>query len=77
MKKFIIRQTIDIEVHWYLEAEDAESALEQARDVFDASKVTDIYPVAWEKPWDAEEVDGDVRFATEEELKPWRDAGVL
>lgn len=77
MKKFIIRQTIEVEIHWLIDAEDKDSALEKAWDNFDSSKVTDIYPLSWDKPWDAEEVDGDVRLAKPEELEPWKAVGIL
>lgn len=77
MKKFIIRQTIDLDLQWVIEAEDVQDALEKAWGNFDSSKVIDIQPLDWDHPWDAEEMSGDVTYFTDEELKQWKDLGIL
>lgn len=77
MKKFIIRQTIDLDLQWVIEAEDVQDALEKAWGNFDSSKVIDIQPLDWDHPWDAEEMSGDVTYFTDEELQQWKDLGVL
>ncbi len=77
MKKFIIRQTIDLDLQWVIEAEDVQDALEKAWGNFDSSKVIDIQPLDWDHPWDAEEMSGDVTYFTDEELQQWKDLGIL
>ena len=42
MKQFIIRQTVDLDLQWLIEAESAEDALAKAWGNFDSSKVVDI-----------------------------------
>lgn len=77
MKKFIIRQTVDLDLQWVIEAEDVQDALEKAWGNFDSSKVIDIQPLDWDHPWDAEEMSGDVTYLTDEELQKWKDLGIL
>ncbi len=77
MKKFIIRQTIDLDLQWVIEAEDVQDALEKAWGNFDSTKVIDIQPLDWDHPWDAEEMSGDVTYFTDEELQQWKDLGIL
>lgn len=77
MPKFIIRQSVDIDLQWVVEAEDREDALEKAWGNFDASKVIDIQPLNWDHPWDAEEIEGDVQTFTDKELEPWKALGIL
>jgi hypothetical protein len=77
VKKFIIRQTIDLDLQWVIEAEDVQDALEKAWGNFDSSKVIDIQPLDWDHPWDAEEMSGDVTYFTDEELQQWKDLGIL
>ena len=78
MKKFIIRQTIDIDLQWLIEAESYGHALIKAWGNFDSSKVVDICPLDWDKPWDAEEVEGSTpRTLSAEELRKWQEVGIL
>ena len=77
MKKFIIRQTVEIDLQWAIEANSREEALEQAWGDFDDTKITDLVVLDWEKPWDAEEIDMPVSFVKESDLKPWREIGIL
>lgn len=78
MKKFIIRQTVDIDLQWLIEAESVEDALEKAWGNFNIAKVVDICPLDWDKPWDAEEVEGTApSFISAERLRKWQEVGVL
>lgn len=78
MKKYIIRQTIDLDLQWVIEANSKEEALENAWGNFDSAKVIDICALDWNKPWDAEEVEGsEPRPMTQSELKNWQALGIL
>lgn len=78
MKKFIIRQTVDIDLQWLIEAESYEDALHKAWGNFDSSKVVDICPLDWDKPWDAEEVEGEApSFISADHLRRWQEVGIL
>lgn len=78
MKKFIIRQTVELDLQWLVEAESVEDAREKAWGNFDSAKVVDICPLDWDKPWDAEEVEGKApSFFSAETLRKWQEVGVL
>jgi len=78
MKQFIIRQTVDIDLQWLLEAESVQDALEKAWGNFDITKVVDICPLDWDKPWDAEEVEGSTpKTLSAEQLEKWQSVGVF
>jgi hypothetical protein len=78
MKQFIVRQTVDLDLQWLIEAESVQDALEKAWGNFDISKVVDICPLDWDKPWDAEEVQGEApSFLSAEELHKWQELGLL
>lgn len=78
MKQFIIRQTVDIDLQWLIEAEDVKDALEKAWGNFDSAKVVDICPLDWDKPWDAEEVEGEApSVLSAKELHKWQEVGLL
>lgn len=78
MKQFIIRQTVDIDLQWLIEAESVENALEKAWGNSDSSKVVDICPLDWDKPWDAEEVEGKAPSTlSAKELHKWQEVGIL
>lgn len=78
MKQFIIRQTVDIDLQWLIEAESVQDALDKAWGNFDSAKVVDICPLDWDKPWDAEEVEGKApSFISAEHLRKWQEVGVL
>lgn len=77
MKQFNIRQTVEIDLQWVVEANDREEALEKAWGNFDSTKIIDLVVLDWEKPWDAEEIDFKVGFFGEDDLKPWREIGII
>lgn len=78
MKQFIIRQTIDLDLQWMVEAESVEDALAKAWGNFNSANVVDICPLDWDKPWDAEEVEGKAPSTlSEQELRKWKELGVL
>jgi len=77
MKQFIIRQTVDLDLQWLIEAESMEDAIENWGN-FDSTKVVGIYPLDWDKPWDVEEVEGKApSFLSAQELRKWQEVGVL
>ena len=78
MKQFIIRQSVDLDLQWLIEAESVEDALAKAWGNFDSAKVVDICPLDWDKPWDAEEVEGSMPHTlSAEQLRKWQEVGVL
>lgn len=77
MKQFNIRQTVEIDLQWVVEANSREEALEKAWGNFDSTKITDLCVLDWDKPWDAEEFDIPFNFFKEDEIKPWREIGIL
>lgn len=77
-KQFIIRQTVEIDLQWLLEAETKQDALENAFGNFDSAKIVDICPLDWAKPWDAEEVEGQTpHVISTKEIAKWQELGVL
>ena len=78
MKKFIVRQTVEIDLQWVVEAEDRDDAREKAWDgKFDHSKVVDIQTLPWDRPWDIEDCDEEPRYLSEDAIAKWREINVL
>lgn len=78
MKKFIIHQTVDLELNWVIDAETIEDALEKAYGNFDSTKVLNIDVLDWDRPWDASEALPDpLRMMSDATVAKWREVGVL
>jgi len=77
MSKFIVRQSIDIDISYVIEAETLEDALTYGN--FDESKIISIDHLSWDKPYDAEVLEDNavLRFLTPVELAPYKRAGIL
>lgn len=79
MKQFIIRQSIDVDVCYVINAENQEQAEEMANDrLYDRSQITDITVLTWDKPWEVTEAEGDFKIKTmsEEALEQWKILGI-
>lgn len=78
MPKFIIHQTVDLELNWVIDAESVEDALEKAWGNFDSTKVLNIDVLDWDRPWDASEALPDsLRMMSDATVAKWREVGVL
>lgn len=77
MGKYFVKQAVEVEVIWVIEAEDADAALEDAYGSFNDKAIVDIIPLSWDKPWDTEEATDVFAVMTEEQLKPWREVGII
>jgi hypothetical protein len=78
MPKFIIHQTVDLELNWVIDAESVEDALEKAWGNFDSTKVLSIDVLDWDRPWDASEALPDsLRMMSDATVAKWREVGVL
>lgn len=79
MKKFIIRQTVNVEVRWMLDAETEKEALEKAYGNFDDSQIVSIDALEWDTPYAADEVrDEDIHYWIDKDSKIlWRSVGVI
>lgn len=78
MPKFIIHQTVDLELNWVIDAESVEDALEKAYGNFDSTKVLSIDVLDWDRPWDASEALPDsLRMMSDATVAKWREVGVL
>lgn len=79
MTKFIIHQTIDLELNWVIDAESVEDALEKAYGNFDATKVLSMDVLSWDRPWDATEAlpEEDLKFMSKDTFSKWMEVGVL
>lgn len=77
MPRFIVSQSVDIDISYVVEAETLEDALTYGN--FDESKVVSIDHLSWDKPYDAEALEDSktLRFLTPVELQPYRRAGIL
>lgn len=75
-KTFAVQQTISVNVTYLVDAEDEFQATDCP---FDPSRVIDIEPLDWDRPWDAEEADDeqkDTVFLTAAQLEPWACIGI-
>lgn len=77
MPKYIVSQSVDIDVSYVVEAENLEQALDYGK--FDLAKVVSVDQLSWDKPYDAELVEDSsvFRFLTQTELLPYMNAGIL
>jgi hypothetical protein len=77
MPKFIVRQSVDIDISYVVEAETLEDALTCGN--FDESKIVTFDHLSWDKPYDAEALEDKtvLRFLTPVELAPYKRAGIL
>ena len=77
MPKFLVSQSVDIDISYVVEAETLEDALTYGN--FDATKVVSVDHLDWDKPYDAEEIaDGTVLpFLSQQALLVYMNAGIL
>jgi len=77
MPKYIVSQSVDIDISYVVEAETLEEALTYGK--FDLAKVVSVDQLCWDKPYDAELVEDSsvFRFLTQAELLPYMNAGIL
>jgi hypothetical protein len=77
MKKFLVSQSVDIDISYVVEAETLEDALTYGN--FDVTKVVSVDHLDWDKPYDAEEIaDGTVLpFLSRQALLVYMNAGIL
>lgn len=76
MARYIIRQSVDIEIQWVFDT-DSDDPLRECMGNFDTNKIVEIQVLDWDGAWDCEEFDGDITFRTADELRKWREVGVL
>lgn len=80
MKQFIIQQSIDINLQYIVEANDADEAMEKySNEPFDRNKILWVEVLDWDKAWDAVEIN-EVEKLTPmpaTDLAKWIEAGVL
>ena len=81
MPKFIISQTIDLDIQCVIEAEDVEDAMQKATGTgYDKTKIVNIDHLTWDQPYDACPVlEGDKEFTylNDEQLLVYSNAGIL
>lgn len=77
MPRFLVSQSVDIDVSYVVEAETLEDALTYGN--FDVTKVVSVDHLDWDKPYDAEEIaDGTVLpFLSRQALLVYMNAGIL
>jgi|APGre2960657468_1045069.scaffolds.fasta_scaffold14115_7 hypothetical protein len=77
MPKFLVSQSVDIDISYVVEAETLEDALTYGN--FDVTKVVSVDHLNWDKPYDAEALaDGTVLpFLTHQQLLVYMNAGIL
>ena len=81
MPKFIISQTIDLDLQWIIEAEDVEDAMQKATGrSCDKTKIINVDHLTWDQPYDAcPTLEGDKEFTylNDEQLLVYINAGIL
>ena len=77
MKKYLVRQSIDVELCYFVEAHSVEEA-QEVIDLggYDRSRIIDIQVLNWEKPWDIEEADYPVTPLSKDELNKYDILGI-
>lgn len=76
MARYIIRQSVDIEIQWVFDT-DSDDPLADSHGQLNPEKVISVEVLDWDRPWDCEEFDADITFRTVDELRKWREVGVL
>lgn len=73
MKKYMVYQTIDVNMFYYIEAESLEDAEDMISDggTFSKERVMDIEVLCWDKPYDVEEIDYEPNTLSKQQLEYW------
>ncbi len=81
MPKFIISQTIDLDLQWIIEAEDVEDAMQKATGrSCDKTKIINVDHLTWDQPYDACPIPEDYNkftYLNDEQLLVYINAGIL
>jgi|APGre2960657505_1045072.scaffolds.fasta_scaffold122966_3 hypothetical protein len=81
MPKFIISQTIDLDLQWVIEAEDVEDAMQKATGrSCDKTKIINVDHLTWDQPYDACPIPEDYNkftYLNDEQLLVYINAGIL
>lgn len=75
MARYLISQSVDIVIQWVLDT-DSDDPVGEAHGQLDTDKIISIEVLDWDRPWQ-QEFDGDITFRTADELRKWREVGVL
>jgi len=73
MKKYMVYQSIDIDMVYFIEA----SSLEEAKDLisdgstYSKDRVMHIEVLMWDRPYDVEEIEYEPHTLSEEQLEYW------
>ena len=77
MKKYLVQQSIDVAVTYFVEAQSVEEA-QEVIDLggYDRSRIVDIQVLDWDKPWDISEADYPVTPLSKDELTKYDILGI-
>lgn len=77
MPKFLVSQSVDIDISFIVEAETLEDALQYNK--LDRSKIVDVDHLCWDAPYDAQVLDDNAvfNFLTPTQLEVYMRAGIL